>query len=447
MNLKLSFQPKKQWMIGLVVAATAVTGGIAYYGLSQSGIFAQSKPNPTVEAAPIVPKVTALGRLQPEEEIIKLSVSKDLDGDRISQLLVKEGDTVKAGQVVAIMDSRNKLQDALKQAEKQVIVASSKLAQVKAGAKRGDIAEKQAGVERFQAQWVGDRVTQQEAIARLEAQLQGEKAAQEATIRKIEAEVNNAKAEFQRYEQLYKEGAISSSLYDTKRLSLDTTRQQLSEAKASLTRINATGGRQISEAKATLTRINATSNKQLSEAKVALNRIEATGSKQVTEAKGSLSSVAEIRLVDVQAGQAEVESAVAAQKRAKTDLEAAYIRAPTPGQIIKIHSRPGEKISTSGIADMAETQQMIAVAEVYQSDIAKVKSGQKAVITGQGFTGELQGTVYLVGLQVSRQNVFSNEPGENLDSRVVEVKIRLNPEDAKKVSGLSNLQVQTTIEL
>jgi HlyD family secretion protein len=50
-------------------------------------------------------------------------------------------------------------------------------------------------------------------------------------------------------------------------------------------------------------------------------------------------------------------------------------------------------------------------------------------------------------LQVNRQNVFSNQPGENLDSRVIEVKIRLNPEDSKRVAGLTNLQVQTAIEL
>jgi HlyD family secretion protein len=50
-------------------------------------------------------------------------------------------------------------------------------------------------------------------------------------------------------------------------------------------------------------------------------------------------------------------------------------------------------------------------------------------------------------LQVKQQNVFSNQPGENLDRRIIEVKIRLNPEDSEKVAGLTNLQVQTAIEL
>ena len=145
--------------------------------------------------------------------------------------------------------------------------------------------------------------------------------------------------------------------------------------------------------------------------------------------------------------QTEVESAIANLNRAKTELEAAYIRAPMTGQIIKIHTRVGEKIGDQGIADFAQTNTMMAVAEVYQTDISKIKLGQKAIITSQGFTGELKGVVQQIGLQVNRQNVFGDQPGENLDSRIVEVKIYLNSEDSKKVSGLTNLQVQTTIKL
>ena len=75
------------------------------------------------------------------------------------------------------------------------------------------------------------------------------------------------------------------------------------------------------------------------------------------------------------------------------------------GQIIKIHTRVGEKISDSGIADLVQTDQMMAVAEVYQTDIGKVKLGQDALISSQAFGGELRGTVAQIGLQVNRQNV------------------------------------------
>lgn len=427
MNVKVLSKPGNRWLIGLVVGATAITGGIVFYGISQYGMVSQ-KPAP-VETAPPVKKVTALGRLEPEAEVIKLSAPLALDGDRIAQLLVKEGDNIKAGQVVALLDSRDKLQDALSQAQEQVKMAQAKLAQVKAGAKTGEIFAQKATIERLQAQLQSDRVAQEEAIARLEAQWLGDRTAQEATIRRLQAELNNAQAEDQRYQQLYKEGAESRSLFDSKRLALETAQQQLNEAKA------------------VLNRINTTASKQVREANVALQRINITGVKQIKEANATLDKIAEVRPVDVQAAQAEVDNAFSAVKRAQTDLQQAYIKAPITGKILKIHTRVGEKISDSGIADLAQTEQMVAVAEVYQSDISKVKTGQNAVVKGQGFNGELQGTVSLIGLQVNQQNVFSNQPGENLDKRVIEVKIRLTPEDSKRVAGLTNLQVQTAIEL
>ncbi|RCJ32483.1 hemolysin D [Nostoc minutum NIES-26] len=429
MSQRLLLKPTNKGLMALVIAATAITGGIGIYAISQFGQLSQTASSEPVQTTPIAQKVTALGRLEPEAEVISLSAPLALDGDRVAQISVKEGDRVQAGQIVAILDSRDRLQTAVLQAKQQIRVAQAKLAQVEAGAKAGEIQAQQANIERIQAQSLGDKTAQAEAIARIEAQWLGDKIAQEATIKKLEAELNNAQAEYQRYQQLSSEGAVSNSAFDTKRLSWETAKQQLDEAKAILNRINATAKRQLAEAKVALTRINATSNKQ------------------VSQAQATLTSIAEVRPVDVQAAKTEVDNAIATLKRAQTELIGADIKAPTAGQIIKIHTRVGEKISTTGIADVAQTNQMMAVAEVYQTDVGKVKLGQQAVITSQAFTGELRGTVSHIGLQVNRQNVFSNQPGENLDSRVVEVKIRLNPPDSKRVAGFTNLQVQTAIKL
>ncbi|WP_339459440.1 ABC exporter membrane fusion protein [Nodularia spumigena] len=427
MTQNVLFKVPNQRLIVLVVAATVITGGIAFYGISQSGLISQSASSQLEETPPVTPKISALGRLEPETEVISLSAPLDLDGDRIAQILVQEGDTVKSGQVVAILDSRTRLQTAVLQAEKQVQVAKAKLAQVEAGAKTGEIQAQQAIIQRLQAQLQGDKIAQQEAIARIEAQSLGERLAQEATINKLSAQLNNAQAEYERYQQLSSQGAISLSLFDSKRLSFDTAKQQLSQAQAVLNQINSTASIELAQAQVTLTRINATGNKQISEAKATLN------------------SIAEIRPVDIAAAKSEVENAIATLKQMQTNLESTSIIAPIAGQILKIHTRVGEKISEAGIADLAQTEQMIAVAQVYQTDISKVKLGQSAVITSQAFPGELRGTVSHIGLQVNRQNVFSNQPGENLDSRVIDVKIRLHPDDSKKVAGLTNLQVQTAI--
>jgi HlyD family secretion protein len=388
MSVKVLFKPTNRWLIGLVVVAAAIATGIAVYQASQF-----QKVSQPVKIIPVVKKVTALGRLEPEAEVIHLSAPLDLDSDRVAQILVKEGQYVKAGQVVAILNSKASLQDSLQQAQKQLSVAQAKLAQVKAGAKAGEIQ------------------AQQSTITRLEAQIAGEIAVQNAVIARWQSEVRNTSAEYNRFQQLYQQGAISTSSIDSKRLAAETAQAQLKESLATKTK-------SIETLKA-----------QLSEAKANLNRI------------------AEIRPVDIQAAKTEVENALAAVKKSKTDLNQADIRATMAGQILKIHTRTGEKIGDSGIADLAQTKQMVAVAEVYQTDIGKVKLGQQAVITGSAFAGELQGVVYQIGLQVNRQNVFSNQPGENTDNRVVEVKIRLNPEASKQVAGLTNLQVQTAIQL
>lgn len=428
MSYKLFLKPVNQGLIALIVVATAITGGIVMYGITNFGQPAKTAVNKVQVNEPVL-QISALGRLEPETEIIKLSAPLALDGDRVAEILVKQGDNVQAGRVIAILQSRDPLKNAVIQAQKKVRVAQAKLQQIKAGAKSGDIKEQAAIVERIKAQYTGDRQAQIENIARITAQWDGDRIAQAATINKLTAELKNAESEYQRYQKLFSEGAISNSVIDSKRLNVETAKQILSESEA------------------ILNRINTTANKQLAEARVALNLINTTSNQQISAAKAKLNSIAEVRPVDVELAQTEVESAIANLKRAETELEAAYIRVPMSGQILKIHTKVGEKIDKEGIADFAQTSTMIAVAEVYQTDISKIKVGQKATITSQGFTGELQGTVWQIGLQVKRQNVFSDQPGENLDSRIVEVKIRLNPEDSQKVSSLTNLQVQTAIKL
>lgn len=426
---KLAKKASNKGLIALVVAAIAITGGIVIYGISRFGLVGQTTSPESGETTPKSQKVAALGRLEPEAEVISLFPPLALDGDRIAQILVKEGDRVKAGQLVAILDARDRLQTAVIQSQQQVKVAQAKLNQVEAGAKVGEINAQQASVERLQAQSQGDKTAQQQAIFRIEAQWSGDRIAQEATIKKLEAELKNAEAEYQRYQQIYFQGAVSNSLYDSKGLTVETAKQQ------------------VDEAKAVLNRINTTTSKELAEAKAGLARTNATGSKEVSQAKATLTSIAEVRPVDVAVAKTEIENAIATLKHAQTELAGAYIKAPMAGQIIKIHTRVGEKISTSGIADLGQTDQMMAVAEVYQTDIGKVKLGQQAVISSQAFAGELRGSVAQIGRQVIRQNVFSNQPGENLDRRVIEVKIRLSSEDSKRVAGFTNLQVQTAIEL
>ena len=167
----------QSWPVQLVSIASLV-GGLLHR---------VAKPATSVKLPKPV-TVTALGRLEPRGEVIKLSaptILSNTSGSRVTKLLVQQGDQVKAGQVIAILDNREYYYTNLEQAQQQVKVARSKLAQVVAGAKAGEINAQKA------------------TIASLEAQLRHEAAARDATVKRMEAEVKNAQMEYQRYQVLH----------------------------------------------------------------------------------------------------------------------------------------------------------------------------------------------------------------------------------------------------
>lgn len=424
--LKPIFRPP----VLMAVLATITAGGVGAYTV-------QKTRNANVEAAkkqviPVVQvkTVTALGRLEPKGEIIQLSAPASAEGSRVEKLLVREGSKINEGQIIAILDSRDRLSAALAEAQEQVRVAQANLAQVKAGAKQGEIEAQKAAIARIQAEQDTEIPAQKAAIARLEAERDTEIEAQKATIAQAQAQLNNALAEYRRYQALYQQGAISASFQDTKRLTLTTAQQQIAQATANLKRIQTSREQQIAEARANL------------------KRIETSREQQLLEGRATLNKIAEVRSVDVEAAQAEVNRAKAAVKRAEANLRLAFVRSPEQGQVLKINTRPGELVSTTdGIAEIGQTSQMYAVAEVYQTDINKVRLGQRVRLQSESLGDQLVGTVDRLGMQVQRQNVINSDPTSNIDSRVVEVHVRLDEPSSEKSARFSNLQVRAVIEL
>ncbi|MBD2741665.1 ATP-binding cassette domain-containing protein [Coleofasciculus sp. FACHB-1120] len=178
-------KPVGRWAIAVVVAGALATSGVTVdnlYALREA-----AQPVPIAEPSPpAILAVTALGRLEPQGEVIKLSAPMSIQGAaRVDQLLVSEGDKVIKGQVVAILDNRNRLQAALDKAKQQVKVAQANLNKVKAGAQAGEIGAQKAAIARTQEELRGRIATQQATIARLEAELQGENNASVAKIARL----------------------------------------------------------------------------------------------------------------------------------------------------------------------------------------------------------------------------------------------------------------------
>ncbi len=345
----------------------------------------------TSENEPTVTTINALGRIEPQGATTNLSTT----GQRLAQVLVKEGDIVQAGQVIAIADSVHIRKAALEEANAKVQTAQANLTKIQAGTKVADINAQRSKVAMLEAQWAGDIATQ------------------ETKITQLEVELRNAAAEYQRHLNLYQKGAISASEFETQKLTMESLQEQVQGAEAMLEKLNN------------------------------------TGQAQVQTERETLNSISEVRSIDVVEAQARVAEALALQSKAEADLDLVYVRSPIEGQILNLHVKAGETIGSRGIAEIGKTQQMYAVAEIYETDIRHIRIGQKATLTSEfgGFIGELTGTVDQIGLQIGKPGTVNNNPSAVSDVRVVEVKIRLNPEDSDRVKHLNKLQVRASIQI
>jgi len=127
-------------------------------------------------------------------------------------------------------------------------------------------------------------------------------------------------------------------------------------------------------------------------------------------------------------------------RRAQIEVERANIRSPIDGQVLRVHTRAGEKVGADGIVELGETHAMYAVAEVYETDIARVKVGQKARVTSAALPRELTGTVERIAMKVGRKLIVDDDPAAARDVRVIEVEVKLD--DSAAAAPFTNLQVE-----
>ncbi|MBO1049479.1 MAG: HlyD family efflux transporter periplasmic adaptor subunit [Dolichospermum sp. DEX182a] len=423
-------KPNFRWSIALATFLSLSTiSCIVYIYLNFKST--QNKAQSTqIEALrpTISDSVVAIGRIEPENRVIKVTGPSNIFNVRVEKLLVKAGDQIQTGQIIAILDNFSQRKAALEYAKKNVKLAQARLIQSKKGeAKQADIAAQQAEISNLKIKFQGEVSAQNLTCSRLKAELEGQINIQESIINRLTAEWQNAKAECGRYETLYQSGAVTTSNRDTKCLQAKTAEEQLNQVEADKTRTVAT----LSE--------------QIKEAEVNLNETLSSFTKQIEQAEANLQKLQEVRPEDVQVAQAELEKAKTAVEEAQTDLNLTYVRSPFQGQVLKIHTFPGERIGDDGIIDLANNNKIYVVAEIYESDINKIAVGQKATIFSRALTEKFQGTLETIGLQIGTRKELNNDPTLGMDARVLEVKIFLDPEYRSRAKNLINLQVDVNI--
>jgi HlyD family secretion protein len=130
-------------------------------------------------------------------------------------------------------------------------------------------------------------------------------------------------------------------------------------------------------------------------------------------------------------------------RHAEAELARSTVRAPVAAQVLKVHARTGEKVGPKGILELGRTDEMYAIAEVYETDVRRIEIGQRARVSSPALEAPLEGVVERVGLKIGKLDALSTDPAARTDARVVEVEIRLD--DSEPVKALTNLQVEVAI--
>jgi HlyD family secretion protein len=482
----------------------------AYLALTTCGLFillsgcAAGRTEQTAKVTPAKPNaVVALGRIQPNGEVIKLSVANAQDS-RVDRILIKEGDFVKQNQVIAILQGIDR-----KQAEVRDALADVKLRQIELGKvsqgdfKKSQITAQNAVLTRLQAQLNSTRTQQQAALTGAKSQLQNAEAnyqrqfqaerqglgllTAQAKLTNAEAEYRrrsqfdrsgnntlgtqaklaNTQAEYQRKLTLYRSGGISKSSLDKAqeefvsaqaaarergidtKTQLDKANEDLAAAKANLQEKKLAVAAQLDKLKTELL----TARENVNQRQAELDQTIQTLTAQIGQERAKLAELREVRPSDVRLAQAQLEKAQIAVEQSQAALRDSQVRVPVAGQILKINTRIGEQVNISqGIVELAQTDKMYVLTEIAEIDITKIRTGQSALITSEynSFAGELRGTVSQIGLQVGRkqtQEAGGNNPTTDKESRVIAVKIEIAPADSPKVAKLTNMQVRVRLPI
>lgn len=343
---------------------------------------------PTEAASPAAAVSTgrtlvALARIEPRGGVVRVNA-----GGTLARILVREGERVQVGTPLVELAGR-----AQRQAEHQLLLERI------AEAERRVAAE--AALHRALIEEAKLERASLESLQPLDLSIA------EAQVRLETAELAYARAEAERLEKLRENsGTVSEQSANEARLRVDRSGARLDSARLELERARA---------------------------RQALDR--ALADQQVEARQAELERA---RLVVALDGlKAEV-------PLSQARLDETLIKSPIDGEVLQVLARPGE-VGGAAVMQLGDTDQMYAVAEVYQTDVHLVRPGQPVVLTSQALPAPIPGAVESVGLVVGRNALFGEDASVPADARVFTVRIRLDQSDVAR--RFTWLEVEARIDV
>jgi HlyD family secretion protein len=346
------------------------------------------------------------GCSQTAESDGKLFVSGRIDGDsvdissklpgRIVELTVREGDSVKANDIVARLDSPQ--EEAIRDTQMARIASDRRrLEQLQRQLPTYNEKIKQAQI--YESQASTDAPAQ---VAHAQANLEASRADVAkacADLVRWEEELKQAQADAKRYTPLANNGAVAVQVveqYQTReriaRASLEASQKQVSVAEASVPVAEAG----LAQAKAQL------DNPRIK----AADRL--TLLSEMDEAKSQIASA-----------QSDVEADVAALRKIEADINDLTIRAPIEGTILTRSAEPGRVIQPGQtIFTMVDLTKLYLRGFVPEGEVGKVKVGQKASVY---LDSSPKDAIEAEVIRVDPQAMFTPENTYFQDDRVKQV--------------------------
>ena len=379
--------PKIRWRrgaFGLIAALLAGVGGVMLFAVG--GVRTTAAVVAAPEEAVSNLGVGALGRVEPEGGLINVGAATP---DLLQTLLVHRGDVVEKGQVLAYLQSY-----AEQAAQYEVI-----------GAQLAEARLKLAAVVQLDQARIDDAEIKLRQIDQVEPL---KIVAQEQTARSLRKGLINDRDILDADTQLMRTNVVARRTHDNEQTLVKQDKANLEAAQD-----------------------------RLQELQQQYAMDQAVAQSQIKISKADLA-------------EAQSEIPIASLSRqlelAKVRMHDATIWAPIGGRILNVLAHPGEQVGQidgKPILTMGDTAGMRIVAEIYETDIGRVRLGARVTATSRALDRPITGRVVEIGDLIYKNDVLNVDPAARVDARIIEVRIELD--DPQRTSKLSNLTVDVRI--
>jgi len=307
-------------------------------------------------------------------------------GGRIDKLMVREGDTVAAGQVLMTFDDKELLASL-----EQSRAAAEK---AKRGYRREEIAEARAAAQQAKADY----------DMRKNGYRKEDIAAAQADVDRAAADETRARLDFQRYQALAQKDLVSKQQRDTAEANWKMAVAQKDNAQHKLDELNR--GYRPEEV--------AGAEARYAQAQATLEKLQRGNRRE------------------------DIDSAQAALAYDEARFRERQVVAPTAATVEVLDVRPGDLISpNTPVATLLERDQIYVRIYIPETEISRVRIGQKAQITvdsvgRQVFNGEVE--------QINQQAEFLPRNVQTREERVHQVfgvKIRIDDSSHRVLAGMA----------